>query len=99
RLVGHRPVEARIGDLLGAGLHACLVEHRLERHALPARVAHRAVAGLAAGEARLLPEHWLTATNSVDGRRLRSASLSFKGLSTLPLISTVQVSGSMSSNG
>jgi hypothetical protein len=48
---------------------------------------------------RELPEHWFTATSSIEGMRLRSASLSFSGLFTLPLTSTVQVSGSMSLNG
>ena len=38
---------------------------------------------------RLLPEHWLTATISTEAMRFRSASLSFTGLSTLPLMSIV----------
>ena len=45
----------------------------------------------------LLPEHWLTATISVAGNFLMSASDNFNGLSTLPLISTENVRGSMSS--
>ena len=39
-------------DLTCARLDAGLVENDLERHALPARVAHRAVAQLSAGDAR-----------------------------------------------
>jgi hypothetical protein len=49
----HRLVEAVEHDLARPGLDAGLVEHGLERHALPARVAHRAVAELAARDARL----------------------------------------------
>ena len=36
-----------------APAHAGLFEHVFERHAAPARVAHRAVAHLAAGDARI----------------------------------------------
>ena len=45
---------------------------------------------------RLLPEHWLTAVISTDGSFLMSASEMFMGLSTLPLISTENVPGSIS---
>ena len=92
-LVGHGPVHAVEGDLLGAGLHAGLVEHGLERHALPARIAHGAVAELAAGDARL-EEAAAVARALVDRhdfdrpkRVLSSAKDSLSGLSTLPLIS------------
>ena len=42
---------------------------------------------------RLLPEHWLTATSSTAFSFLMSFSDSFSGLSTLPLISSVNLSG------
>ncbi len=43
---------------------------------------------------RLLPEHWLTATISVAFIFLMSFSDSLSGLSTLPLTSSVNLSGS-----
>ena len=44
---------------------------------------------------RLLPEHWLTATISTALSFLMSFSDSFSGRSTLPLTSSVNLSGSM----
>jgi HK97 family phage portal protein len=54
----HRVPEERIAAVLGvpaivAGLGAGLVEHGLQRHPLPARIAHGAVAGLATRHARI----------------------------------------------
>jgi len=53
RLVADRSVHPIKSDLLGALLHTSLVEHGFERHAAPARIAHRAIAQLAAGDARI----------------------------------------------
>ena len=100
RLVHHRPVEAAKADLLGACLHAGHVEHGLQRHAMPARVAHGAVAELAAGDARL-EEAAAVAGALIDGDDLGRLELagvlsdSVSGLSTLPLTCSVKVSGSM----
>ena len=53
RCVADRPIHAVEGDLPGAGLNARQVQHRLQRHAAPARIAHRAIAELPAGDARI----------------------------------------------
>src|SRR6266481_5076725 len=51
RLVADRSVHPVEGDLLCPLPHAGLVEHGFERHAAPARIAHRAVGQLTAGHA------------------------------------------------
>ena len=53
RRVHHRPIHAVEGHLLRALLHAGHVEHGFQRHAAPARIAHRAITQLTAGDARL----------------------------------------------
>jgi hypothetical protein len=54
RCVGqYRLVQAAEANLDGAGLHPGAIEHGLEAHARPARVAHGAVRPLRAGNARL----------------------------------------------
>ncbi len=45
---------------------------------------------------RLLPEHWLTATYSIESSFLRSATLSVSGVLTLPFTLIVKVSTSIS---
>ncbi len=50
RRIADRSVHSVEGDLPGALLHARHIENRFERHAVPARIAHRAVAQLAAGD-------------------------------------------------
>src|SRR5438034_1067656 len=49
RLVADRSVHAIESNLLRTLLHAGLVAHGLERHAAPARIAHRALGEVAAG--------------------------------------------------
>ncbi len=51
RRVADRSIHPVEGDLLRALLHAGLIEHGLQRHAPPARIAHRAIAQLAAPDA------------------------------------------------
>ncbi len=75
-VVSHdRAVHAVEGDLLGAGLHAGHVEHGLQRHAVPARAAHRAIAELAAGDARI-EEAAAVAGALVDGDELDGVAAS-----------------------
>src|SRR5471030_1574536 len=51
RRIHDRAVQPAEGDLLRSTLHTSLVEHGLQQHAVPARIAHRAIAELAAGDA------------------------------------------------
>ncbi len=75
RLVADRPIHAVEGDLLGALLHAGHIEHGLQRHAVPARIAHRAVAQLAAGDPRI-GKSAAVARALVDGNELHRGKLS-----------------------
>jgi hypothetical protein len=65
----HRAVHAVEGDLPGASLHAGHVEHGLQRHAVPACATHRAIAKLAACDARI-EEAAAVAGALVDGDEL-----------------------------
>src|SRR5438876_3395461 len=76
RLVADRSVHAVESDLLRTLLHAGLVEHGLERHAAPARIAHRAVAQLTAGDARI-EKSAAVAGALVDGDQLNGGQLSY----------------------
>src|SRR4029077_12146683 len=57
------------GDLLGALMDACHVEQGLQRHAAPARIPHRAVAQLAAGNPRA-EKSAAVAGALIDGHKL-----------------------------
>src|SRR5258708_23103699 len=62
--------------LLRALLHAGLVEQGLKRHAAPARIAHRAVAQLTAGEP-WIEKSAAVARALVDGNQFDGGQLSY----------------------
>src|SRR5205814_8692345 len=77
-LVGHGPVQTIERDLARGPLDAGLVENGLERHPLPARIAHGAVPQLSACDARVEESAAVASAlvdrHDVDGRHLLDVS-------------------------
>src|SRR6476646_7512297 len=69
-----RLVQAVEADLDGAGLHPRAIQHVLQAHADPARIAQRTVGPLATGDARLWLEAQLAA---VSGKSTIAAAIRY----------------------